>query len=81
MTTQLTSQVVPASEVQEGDWVQWPRGSDTMRRISSLRVWPQVVDGMPPRVYVEAHSAYDDYDYEWLNSQLVDVWREARDAA
>jgi hypothetical protein len=63
--------VVRADEVREGDWVRWPEGSDTMRRITARTGgWR---DG--ERVYVGAYSEYDDHEYEWLNSQPVVVLR------
>lgn len=71
----MTIETVPASEVREGDWVRWPDDSDTVRRITDLRALPYVTDGQPTRVYVEAHSEYDAYEYEWLNTQPVVVWR------
>jgi hypothetical protein len=62
---------VRADEVRAGDWVRWPDDSDTMRRITAhTGGWR---DG--ERVYVGAYSAYDDYEYEWLNSQSVVVLR------
>lgn len=65
-------QTVEARAVREGDWVRWPAESDTMRRITERG--PSSMDDRG-RTYVFAFSEYDDYEYEWLNTQPVEVWR------
>lgn len=70
--TSLSVLTVRADAVREGDWVRWPDTSDTMRRITERG--PSSTDDRG-RTYVFAHSEYDDYEYEWLDSQEVEVWR------
>lgn len=72
----LTSLEVPASEVREGDWVQWPAESETIRKINACRPCPADDKG---RVYIEAYNEYDAYDYDWLSTQPVIVWRETEE--
>lgn len=75
----LTSLEVPASEVREGDWVQWPAESDTIRKINACRMVGTTTATNKPIMMVEAYSEYDAHEYEWLSTQPVIVWRETEE--